>query len=239
MNRTLHAVQSLALTLLATAGLAAAAASTETVNLDLNLRNGGSAQVNVKGGTITRIEVEVKRLNAKQQDTYLTAQYSDGDPVDGGRKLQVDRQDLHELSWEEDGGHAEDRRITITAHNGDVHIRRVVVTGKAGGDDREVDVREKIRSGDTLDIQVEPGRIRSIQVRAKRVNAAETQTSLSATYSNGRMVDGGKKLQVDGITLRDISWEPDGEHRESRRITLQANEGDVYVEKVMILYSND
>ena len=76
-----------ALPLLAAAGLTAAAASTETIDLDVRIRNGNSAQVNVKGGTITRIEVEVKRLNARQQDTHLTAEYSDGDAVDGGSRL--------------------------------------------------------------------------------------------------------------------------------------------------------
>lgn len=228
-----------ALPLLAAAGLTAAAASTETIDLDVRIRNGNSAQVNVKGGTITRIEVEVKRLNARQQDTHLTAEYSDGDAVDGGSRLQVDRQDYHRLAWDEAGGHEEDRRITLTARNGDVQVQRVTVTYRKPAGEREIDVGEKIRSGDTYDVRVDAGRIKTITVRVKRLNAAATDTHLTASYSNGRKVDGGEKLQVDHITSHEVSWEPDGEHRENRRITLEAHGGDVYVDWVRIEYAGD
>ena len=232
-------VPAFVLPLIAAAGLTAAAASTETINLDVRIRNGNSAQVNVKGGTITRIEVEVKRLNAKQQDTHLTAEYSDGDAVDGGSRLQVDRQDFHPLAWDEDGGHEEDRRITLTARNGDVQVNRVTVTYKKSADNREIEVEEKIRGGETLDVRVDAGRIKTITVKVKRLNAAATDTHLTASYSNGRKVDGGEKLQVDHITSHEVSWEPDGEHRENRRITIEAHGGDVYVDWVRVEYAAD
>jgi hypothetical protein len=231
--------QCIALAFFTLAGLTAAAASTETIDLDVRIRNGNSAQVNVKGGTITRIEVEVKRLNAKQQETQLTAEYSDGDSVDGGSRLQVDRQDYHRLVWNEDDGHEENRRITLTARNGDVQVNRVTVTYKKSAGQREIDVGEKIRSGDTYDVRVDAGRIKTITVKVKRLNAAATDTHLTASYSNGRKVDGGEKLQVDHITSHEISWEPDGEHREDRRITIEAHGGDVYVDWVRIEYAGD
>lgn len=233
MRRT---VQAFAFAVLAVVGLSSAA---ETINLDVRIRNGNSAQVNLKGGTITRIEVEAKRLNAKQQDTHLTAEYSDGDAVDGGSRLQVDRQDFHQLAWDEAGGHEEDRRITLTARNGDVQVNRVTVTYKKSADNREIEVEEKIRSGETLDVRVDAGRIKTITVKVKRLNAAATDTHLTASYSNGRKVDGGEKLQVDHITSREVSWEPDGEHRESRRITLEAHGGDVYVDWVRVEYAGE
>ena len=226
----------IALLICAAAGFTAAAATTETVNLDTRIRNGNSAQVNVKGGTITRIEVEVRRLNAKQQDTHLTAEYSDGRAVDGGRRLQVDRQDFHEVSWEEEDGREEHRRITLTARNGDVEVRRVTITYQPSAGDREIEVGERIRDGETLDVRVDPGRIKTITVNVKRLNAAATDTHLTARYSNGNRVDGGAKLQIDRITLHEVSWEPRGEHRESRRITLEAHGGDVHVDWVRVEY---
>ncbi len=229
----------IALLLCATAGFTAAAATTETVNLDTRIRNGNSAQVNVRGGTIARIEVEVKRLNARQQDTHLTAEYSDGSAVDGGRRLQVDRQDYHRLAWNEDDGHRENRRIILTARNGDVQINRVTITYQMSAAAREIPVGERIRSGDTRDVRVDAGRIKTITLKVKRLNASATDTHLTASYSNGRKVDGGEKLQVDRITSHEISWEPDGEHREDRRITLEAHGGDVYVDWVRVEYTED
>lgn len=104
-----------------------ASAEQKVYTMDRVVRSGESVHVDVSDRPIRRVNVLVKRLDANDKDCHLTAGFRGESAFDGGKKAQVDRQDLHEVVIMANGARSNGRELEIRVHNGEVNIREVIV----------------------------------------------------------------------------------------------------------------
>ena len=93
----------------------------QTLDLQRKLRSGEGVDTGLPARNALRVEARVRRLNPAQRETRL-------DLNPGGGVAQVDRQDLHLVTWTPESPGDAQGNLRIHARDGDVYIESVAVT---------------------------------------------------------------------------------------------------------------
>lgn len=76
---------------------------------------------------VESVEVVVRRLDSRRRSTSLTLQFNDGLTFENGRRMQVDQEYNHTISWDGHNVEPHGRRLVMSVIDGPVYIEEVNV----------------------------------------------------------------------------------------------------------------
>jgi hypothetical protein len=219
-------------TILATCSTALA--HEETFSLKRKLRDGESVALPFAADRAVRIDALVRRIDAKHRETTLVlTRPAGGAALEGVEPAQIDRQDLHPATWFPRGIKDGEGHLVLKARGGDVYIESVTADLKAtravdaprGVETRKID--RKLRSGESVAIPADPSRLARIDVVVRRLNPAHRETVLE-------LDPGDEEVQVDRQDFHRMGWTMNAQTPSAREIRIQALNGDVLIDSVIL-----
>ena len=223
---------------------ATAQAATEVVNIRQKARPGEPVALPFDPARTTRVELLLRRVNPKQSETRATLVLEGGARLEGGVTQQVDRDDLHILSWTLAGTRPSSARLLVVASRGDVYIETATaeVTAPARPThphpDRpphrepgreSTDLQRKLRSGEGVDTGLPARDALRVEARVRRLDPARRETRLDLN-------PGGGVAQVDRQDIHVVTWTPESPADAQGNLRIHARDGDVYIESVTVTY---
>lgn len=218
-------------------------AATEVVNIRKQVGPKEQVTLPFDPARTTRVELLLRRVNPKQPETRITLVLP-GTSQEGGGTHQVDRDDLHHLSWTLPATRPSTGRLVLVASRGDVYIESATaeVTGPARpphphpdrpphrDPDRETtDLQRKLRSGEGVDTGLSARNALRVEARVRRLDPARKETRLDLN-------PGGGVVQVDRQDIHVVTWNPESPADAEGNLRIHARDGDVYIESVSVTY---
>ncbi len=103
-------------------------ADAETFSVRRDFRPGSSWESpRLDNAPVESVQVVVRRLDPRRRNTTLSVQFDDGLAFENGRRMQVDREFNHTLSWDGHDADPRGRRLVVNVNDGPVFIEEVTV----------------------------------------------------------------------------------------------------------------
>lgn len=211
-------------------GALTASAREEVVNVKRTLKSNEALELPQRG--VTRVEARVRRVDPKRRETELVLRASGGSAEIAA---QVDRQELHTLTWTLDRDEWDAAaRVRLTPRNGDVYVETVrVFTDGAepapAADRNTVRLNRTLRADEGVDTGLDSRNVTRVEARVRRIHAGQREARLDLN-------PGGGTVQVDDEALHTVTWTPDPGRDRSGPLRIHARGGEVYIESVKATY---